>query len=61
MGFPLVAASEGYYLVVVCGLPTAGASLVAEHVLQDVQAQQLQLLGCRAQAQWLWCPGLAVL
>ena len=61
MGFPLIAASEGYSLVVVCELPTAGASLVAEHVLQDVQAEQLQLSGCRAQAQWLWCSGLAVL
>ena len=61
MGFPLVAASEGYSIVVVHGLPTAGASLVAEHMLQDVQAQQLQLSGSRAQAQWLWCPGLAIL
>ena len=50
MGFPLVAASEGYSIVVVHGLPTAGASLVAEHMLQDVQAQQLQLSGSRAQA-----------
>ena len=52
---------QGLLFVVLPGLGTAGASLAAEHMLLGVQAQQLQLPGSRAQAQRLWCPGLAAL
>ena len=38
MGFSLVAAGQGYSLVVALRLPTAVASLVAEHRLLGAQA-----------------------
>ena len=38
MGFSLVAAGQGYSLVVALRLPTAVASLVAEHRLSGAQA-----------------------
>ena len=44
--------------IVVCGLLTAVASLVAEHGLQACGLQQLWLAGSRAQAQQLWYTGL---
>ena len=47
-------------VVVVHGLLIAVASLVAEHRLQAHGLQQLWLGGSRAQAQQLWCMGLAV-
>ena len=37
-GFPLVVVSKANTLIVVCGLPIAMAPLVAEHVLQGMQA-----------------------
>ena len=51
VGFSLIAASEGYTLVSVCGLLIVAASLVAEHGLQDTQAHWLWLPGSRAAAQ----------
>ena len=58
MGFSLVAESRGYSLVAVWGLLIVVASLVAEtdfrvrgHRSCGTWAQQLQLPGCRAQAQ----------
>ena len=41
------------------GLLTAVASL-EEHRLWVLGLQALQLLGSRAQAQWLWCMGLVL-
>ena len=51
--FSLIAASGGCSLVVVLGIPIVMASLVAHHGLQQLRgwAQQLRLLGFRAQAQ----------
>ena len=56
----------GLLFLAVHGLLTAVASLVAEHGLQSAGfsscgtwAQQLWLAGSRAQAQQLWCTGLA--
>ena len=61
VGFVLLAEIKGYSLGGVCGLLIAGASLSVEHRLQGAQAQQLQLLGSRAQSPQLWHTGLAAL
>ena len=50
---------RGLFFAVVRWLLTAVASLVAEHRLQVRRLQQLWLAGSRAQAQQLWCTGLA--
>ena len=42
----------------VLGLLTAVASLSAEHRLWGTWASVAAVPGARAQAQWLWCPGL---
>ena len=42
---------RGLLFIVVCGLLTAVASLVAEHGLQAYRLQQLWLAGSRAQAK----------
>ena len=49
--FSLVVASRGPSLVAMCRLLIAVASLVLEQGLSGEWAQQLQLLGSRAQAQ----------
>ena len=59
-GLSLAAVSEGYSLVAVCGLPMAMVSLAAEHGLQALGLQWLQLTGSRTQAQELWHVGLVV-
>ena len=41
----------------ICGLLTAGASLVVVHGLQGTWAQQFQLTGYRVWAQQLWHMG----
>ena len=50
-GFSLVPASRGYSLLVVHGLLIRVASLVAEHELLRVWAQELWFPGFRTQAQ----------
>ena len=49
---------QGLLFVAVCRLLIAVASLVVEHGLQGVRAQQLWLAGSRAQAQQLQLTGL---
>ena len=51
MGSSIVVMSGAYCLVVGCGLLIAVASLVAEHELKSIWAQELWLVGSRAQAQ----------
>ena len=51
----------GLLFVVVHGLLTAAASLVAEHRLQACQLQELQLTGSRAWAPQLWHNALVAL
>ena len=51
MGSSVAVASRAYSLVVVCGLLIVVASLVAEHELKSIWAQELWLVGSRAQAQ----------
>ena len=58
-GISVVVVSRGCSLVTGLGLLTAVASL-EEHRLWVLGLQSLQLLGSRAQAQWLWCVGLVV-
>ena len=45
MGFSLVAASEGYYLVVVCRVFIVVASLIVEHELLGMQASAAEARG----------------
>jgi len=45
VGFSLVAASEGYYLVVVCRLFIVVASLIVEHELFSTQASEAEARG----------------
>ena len=51
MGSSIVVRSGAYRLVVGCGLLIAVASLVAEHELKSIRAQELWLAGSGAQAQ----------
>ena len=51
VGSSIVVMSGAYCLVVGCGLLIAVASLVAEHELKSIWAQELWLVGSRAQAQ----------
>ena len=58
-GISVVVVSRGCSLVTGLRLLTAVASL-EEHRLWVLGLQSLQILGSRAQAQWLWCVGLVV-
>ena len=60
MGFSLVAVSGGFSLQ---GLLVGRAQALERTGFSGCgsRAQSLQLPGSRAQAQWLWCTGLAAL
>ena len=47
----------GLLFAAMCGLLSALASLVVEHMLEALRLQKLGLPGPRAQAQELWCMG----
>ena len=64
-GLSLVAASRGYSLLRWVGFSLRSLLLLLSTGSRHVgfsscgtQAQQLRLVGFRAQAQWLWCTGL---
>ena len=66
LGFSLVASSRGYFLVVVQRHVTAESSPVAEHRVHALQqlwhtGSVVEFTGSWAQAQKLWCTGLAAL
>ena len=52
---------QGLLFIALQGCVTAVVSLIVEHGLRARGLQELQLVGCRAQAQQVWHTGLAAL